>query len=241
MSTGINLNIDIVESVDATKLWIHDITNYYPVTQNQSSGIISKDQISSITVTFLAINPLTNELSDFITTDIKLTINTLFTTNQDIWIEIDVNDLNLGWTTFNEGYYAIKYSINTNSANQLPDNNDSYYYDEVLFAQTQYYRDLLYLNLATQNVPILTPFGLNNNVIGSFNCDNTQYNFNPNYYYNDTSNDAYTQYVLNFDAKLNAFKAVINLGNYTEIRNNLMYLQQLQTKYPITNDDRFIQ
>lgn len=140
-----NLTIDIIEASDAKKIWITDISTGYGI-----SGAIPVTGITSIIITFLYQDPISLDYSDCITIDKVISLTGLnFTSQDEMNIEIVPTDIEPGWLVFPEGVYHIKYSIG-GSGGTLPANNSTYYFSEVLFAQTQSYYDNLLLKIARE-------------------------------------------------------------------------------------------
>jgi len=149
---GLNLQVQVIEASDAKKIWIKDITNGYGF-----GGYLPVTGITQVTITFYWKHPVLLDYSDPINTltapaDVVLpVINITPTAQEDLIFEVLPSDISPGWTVFPEGIYYIGYKITgITGVGSLPDNNNSYILNTVLYAQTTKYYDNLVLKIARE-------------------------------------------------------------------------------------------
>lgn len=206
------LSIDVIESSDASTLYILDTCSEYGAI-SQNVTYISKSDISKVEITFKHYKHTIQQIgdvSDWITEDKVLTVIPNVSGNTSLLYKITASEVfGTSNTIFPEGVYFIQYKLFTNTNKALPSNNNVFVHGEVLFAQTQKYYDQIMLRLSTD----LTL---------------------------DTTNSDFYQYLSMFNTKFMAFKIAINAGNLKQIRANLAYLQRLVQAYPNSNDTRVL-
>lgn len=207
-----DLEIDITINSTGTIMWVEDKSDWYDLTGFEN---LSYDEyVSAVTIYFKDYIDSDGTANDI---DESIDLNVVAADHGSLanrFFEIDAVDL--GFTIFPEGVYNIKFSVSTVGSIPIPDNNDNYYYAQAIYTDLQTYYDELLLKVAREHSKAI-------------------------------SDDYLFWYINIFRTKMMALEAAIDSSGTTEyvepedikvITSTIKYLQDLQTKYPDSNDTR---